>query len=174
MTHRSAAIGVLGGLTVLAATPALAADPIADARYAGETSQASLRFEFRVSEDATRVEEALIQFRAGNCENADSKAQGSLRPPAIPIADGVFARTGKEVEKLPKQGAFSGGTQIERYTVRGSFPTTERAKGRLKVRVEVRDKQGNTISTCKHDKRITWAADRLGVGPESEDPTPIP
>jgi hypothetical protein len=171
MTHRCAAIGVLGGLTVLAAAPALAADPVAGARYAGETSQGNLRFEFRVAEDSSRVEKALIQFRAGNCENAESKAQGSLRPPGIGIVDGAFERTGKEVEKLPRQGAFSGGTQIERYTVKGRFPTTERAKGTLKVRVEIRDKQGNTISTCKHNKRITWAADRLGVGPDIEEPT---
>ena len=170
MTHRFAAIGVLGGLTVLAAAAALAADPVAGARYAGETSQNNLRFEFRVAQDGSRVEKALIQFRAGNCENAESKAQGSLRPPGIGIVDGAFQRTGKEVEKLPEQGAFSGGTQIERYTVRGHFPTAERAKGRLKVRVEIRDKDGNTISTCKHNKRITWVADRLGVGPETEEP----
>ena len=163
-------IGVLGGLTALAGAPALAADPVAGARYVGETSQGNLRFEFRVADDGSRVTKALIQFRAGNCENAESKAQGSLRPPGIGIVDGTFERTGKEVEKLPKQGAFSGGKQIERYTVRGRFPTSERAKGRLKVRVEIRDRDGNTISTCKHNKRITWAADRLGVGPETVEP----
>ena len=170
MTHRFAAIGVLGGLTVLAAAPALAADPVAGARYAGETSQSNLRFEFRVAEDGSRVEKTLIQFRAGNCENAASKAQGSIRPPGIGIVDGTFERTGKEVEKLPKQGSFSGGKQIERYTVKGRFPTAERAKGTLRVRVEIQDKDGETISTCKHNKRITWAADRLGVGPDTEEP----
>ncbi len=170
MTHRFAAIGLLGGLTVLAAAPALAADPVPGARYAGETSQGNLRFEFRVADDGSRVQRALIQFRAGNCENAESKAQGSIRPPGIGIVDGAFERTGKEVERLPEQGDFGGGKQIERYTVKGSFPTEERAKGTLKVRVEIRDKQGNTISTCKHNKRITWAADRLGVGPDTEDP----
>ena len=170
MTHRFAAIGVLGGLTVLAAAPALAADPVAGARYAGETSQGGLRFEFRVAEDGSSVDKALIQFRAGNCENAESKAQGSLRPPSIGIVDGAFERKGKEVEKLPRQGDFGGGKQIERYTVRGRFPTTERAKGTLRVRVEIQDRQGNTISTCKHDKRITWAADRLGVGPDTDEP----
>jgi hypothetical protein len=173
MTHRIAAIGAVGGLAVLAAAPALAADPVAGARYAGETSQAGhLRFEFRVADDGSRVEKALIQFRAGNCENAESKAQGSLRPPGIPIVDGAFARVGKEVEKLPSEGGFSGGKQIERYRVKGHFATTEKAKGVLRVRVEIRDNDGNTISTCRHDKRITWSADRLGVGPGTEEPTP--
>ena len=169
MTHRIAAIAMVGTLTALVAAPALAADPVAGARYAGETSQTgSLRFEFRVAEDGSRVEKALIQFRAGNCTNAESKAQGSLRPPGIGIVEGEFDRTGKEVEKLPQQGAFSGGTQIERYRVRGIFPTTERARGTLRVKVEIRDRLGNTISTCTHNKRITWSADRLGV----VEPTP--
>ena len=164
-------MATVGTLALLATAPALAADPVAGARYAGLTSQAgALRFEFRVADDGSRVEKALIQFRAGNCENAESKAQGSLRPPGIGIVDGTFERTGKEVEKLPQQGGFSGGTQIERYRVRGHFPTPERAKGRLRVRVEIRDKQGNTISTCTHNKRITWSADRLGVGAETVEP----
>ncbi|HZB76864.1 MAG TPA: hypothetical protein VE526_11615 [Solirubrobacteraceae bacterium] len=171
MTHRITATATVGTLAVLAAAPALAADPVAGARYAGETSQAgNLRFEFRVSDDGSRVRRALIQFRAGNCENARSKAQGSLRPPGIGIVDGTFERTGKEVEKLPRQGAFSGGTQIERYRVRGRFPTSDRAKGTLRVRVEIRDRQGNTISTCRHNKRITWKAARLGVGPDYQLP----
>ena len=172
MTYRIAAIASLGALAALAAAPALAADPVAGARYAGETSQAgSLRFEFRVADDGSRVEKALIEFRAGNCENAESKARGTLRPPGIGIVDGTFDRTGKEVEKLPEQGGFGGGKQIERYTIKGSFPTSETAKGTLRVRVEIRDEDGNTISTCKHNKRITWSADRLGVGPDTEDPT---
>ena len=160
-------MATVGTLALLATAPALAADPVAGARYAGVTSQAGgLRFEFRVSGDGSRVKRALIQFRAGNCENAESKAQGSLRPPGIGIVDGTFEREGKEVETLPEQGGFSGGTQIERYRVRGRFPTSGRAKGTLRVRVEIRDRQGNTISTCRHNKRITWRADRLGVGPD--------
>ena len=39
---------------------------------------------------------------------------------------------------------------------------------RGEVTVEVRNKAGAIIDTCKMGKRVTWAADRLGVEPEIE------
>lgn len=160
---------MLGTLGALVAAPALAADPVPGARYAGQTTQGKLRFEFRVSADGTQVERLFTQFRAPHCEDAKSRAQGSLRPGLIAVREGTFAKRGKEVERLKPQGRFEGGKQIERYSIEGRFATPEEATGSLEVTVEVRDADGETISTCEHRRPITWSADRLGVGPETEE-----
>jgi hypothetical protein len=170
MTHRIRHVAVLAALASLGAAPALAAlaaDPIPDSRYAGETSQrGSLRFEFRTSEDGSEAERVFTQFRAPRCERAENGTQGSIRVASIPITDGAFAVKGKERAKLKPSGSFAGGTQIERYSIRGHFASGDLAKGSLKVTVEVRDKAGDTIDTCKMGKNpVSWSADRLGVEP---------
>jgi hypothetical protein len=170
MTHRIRRVAVLASLASLVAVPALAVEPVPDSRYAGETSQrGELRFEFRTSEDGTRVERLFTQFRARRCELAENGTQGSIRVQSIAIEDdGTFFRRGKETARLKPSGSFAGGTQIERYRIRGRFPTSETARGRLRVTVEVRNKAGETIDTCRMGKRrVTWSADRLGVGPEA-------
>ena len=170
MTLRIRRVAVLASLASLAAVPALADDPIPDSRYAGTTSQArdSLRFEFRVNEDGSRVERLFTQFRTPRCERARNGTQGSIRVSSIAIEDGAFFKRGKETARLRPSGSFDGGTQIERYRIRGRFATPERARGRLKVTVEVRNKAGETIDTCTMGKRrVTWSAERLGVDPEA-------
>jgi hypothetical protein len=169
MTFRIRRVAVLGSLASLAAVPALAADPVPDSRYAGQTSQArdSLRFEFRTSEDGSRVERLFTQFRTPRCERARNGTQGSIRVRSIAVEDGTFFKRGKETARLRPSGSFEGGTQIERYRIRGRFPTPDRARGRLRVTVEVRNKAGETIDTCTMGKRrVTWSADRLGVDPD--------
>lgn len=169
MTHRIRRGAVLAALASLAAVPALAADPVPDSRYAGETTQANgLRFEFRVSEDGSRVERLLAQFRTPRCERARNGTQGSIRVASLAVEDGRIAKRGKERARLAPSGSFEGGTQIERYRLTGFFSTPETAAGTLKVTVEVRNKAGETIDTCTMGKRVTWAADRLGVGPEAD------
>jgi hypothetical protein len=168
MTHRIRRVAVLASLASLAAVPALAADPVPGSRYVGQTSQGGdPRFEFRVSDDASRVQRVFAQFRARRCERARNGTQGSIRVRSIAIEDGTFSRRGRETARLRPSGSFEGGTQIERYRIRGRFPTSERARGTLRVTVEVRNKAGETIDTCRMGKRrVTWSADRLGVGPE--------
>ena len=175
MTHRIRRVAVMASLASLAAVPALAADPVADSRYEGQTSQGAngLRFEFRTSTDGSRVERLFTQFRARRCERADNGTQGSIRVRSIAIEDGTFSRRGRETARLRPSGSFAGGTQIERYRIRGRFPTSERARGTLRVTVEVRNKAGETIDRCRMGKRrVTWSADRLGVGPEVDYPIP--
>jgi hypothetical protein len=169
MTHRIRRVAVLASLASLAAAPALAADPVPDSRYAGETSQkGSLRFEFRVSEDGSRLERVFTQFRAPRCERAENGTQGSIRVASVAVDDGSFSVRGKEKARLKPSGSFAGGTQIERYRIRGHFATADEASGTLRVSVEVRNKAGETIETCTMGKkRVTWSADRLGVGPET-------
>ena len=170
MTPRIRRVAVLAALASSAAVPALAADPIPDSRYAGETSQArnSLRFEFRVNADGSRVERLFTQFRTPKCERARNGAQGSIRVDTIAIVDGAFANRGKETARLAPSGSFQGGTQIERYRLSGRFTTPETAVGRLRVTVEVRNKAGVTIDTCTMgNRRVTWTAARLGVVPDT-------
>jgi hypothetical protein len=169
MTHRIRRVAVLASLASLAAVPALAADPVPDSRYAGETSQrGSLRFDFRVSEDGSRLERLVTQFRTPRCERARNGAQGSIRVASIAVQDGSFSVRGKERATLKPSGSFEGGTQIERYTIKGRFTTADHATGTLRVAVEVRNKAGETIDTCAMgSKRVTWSADRLGVDPET-------
>jgi hypothetical protein len=45
----------------------------------------------------------------------------------------------------------------------------ELARGSLNVKVTIKSKSGAIISTCVHNKPITWFADRLGVGAETEE-----
>jgi hypothetical protein len=174
MTHRIRRVAVLASLASFAAVPALAADPVPGARYVGETSQRNdPRFEFRVSDDGSRVQRVFTQFRARRCERARNGTQGSIRVRSIAIEDGTFFKRGRETARLKPSGSFEGGTQIERYRIRGRFPTSERARGTLRVTVEVRNKAGATIDTCRMGKRrVTWSADRLGVGPEVDYPIP--
>jgi hypothetical protein len=170
MTHRIRRGAVLAALASLAAVPALAADPVPDSPYAGETTQANgLRFEFRVSADGTHVERLFAQFRTPRCERARNGTQGSIRVGSLAVEDGRLFKRGKEKARLAPAGSFEGGTQIERYRITGFFSTPETVEGTLKVTVEVRNKAGRTIDTCRMGKRtVTWAADRLGVGPETE------
>ena len=170
MTYRIRRVAVLAALASLAAVPALAADPVPDSRYAGTTIQLqnTLRFEFRTSADGSHAERLFTQFRTPNCERARNGAQGSIRVDSIAIEDGAFFKRGKETARLGKSGSFAGGTQIERYRIRGHFTTAETARGRLRVTVEVRNKAGDTIDTCRMGKRtVTWSVERLGVGPET-------
>lgn len=169
MAYRSFVVVLLSLAGTLAAAPALAADPVPGAHYAGQTSQQKLRFEFRAVAAGGAIEQLLVQFRAPHCESASSQAQGTLRPPRLAVREGGFAHTGREVEKLRARGDFGGGRQIERYTLTGSFPTADLATGTLAVTVTVRDKRGAIISTCMHRKPITFAADRLGLGEETEE-----
>ena len=170
MTPRIRRVAVLAALASTAAVSAMAADPVADSRHEGRTSQANgLRFEFRTSEDGSRVERLFTQFRARTCERADNGTQGSIRVAASRIEDGSFAHRGKETARLAPTDSFEGGTQIERYRIRGRFTTPERAVGTLRVSVEVRNKAGVTIDTCTMARRATWSADRLGVVPETEE-----
>ncbi len=171
MTHRTRRVAVLASLASMAAVPALAADPIPDSRYVGQTSQGnnSLRFEFRVSADGARAERVFTQFRARRCERARNGTQGSIRVSRIAIEDGSFFKRGRETARLRPSGSFEGGTQIERYRIRGRFPTPDVARGTLRVTVEVRNKAGETIDTCRMGKRrVTWSADRLGVVPDAD------
>jgi hypothetical protein len=169
MTHRIRRGAVLAALTSLVAVPALAADPVPDSRYAGETTQANgLRFEFRVSEDGSHVERLFTQFRTPRCERARNGTQGSIRVESLAVNGGSISKRGKEKARLAPSGSFKGGTQIERYRLTGFFSTPETAEGTLKVTVKVRNKAGDLIDTCKMGKHVTWAADRLGVVPETE------
>ena len=119
------------------------------------------------------MQRVFAQFRARRCERARNGTQGSIRVRSIAIEDGTFFKRGKETARLRPSGSFEGGTQIERYRVRGRFPTPERARGTLRVTVEVRNKAGETIDTCTMGKRtVRWSADRLGVDPEVEYPIP--
>ena len=170
MPHRICRVLVPALLAALAAVPALAAEPVPDSRYEGQTSQgARYRLEFRVAPDATRVERLLAQFKVTTCEQSERGTQGSLRIAAIGIDDGRFAVRGKETARLRRAGEFEGGEQIERYRLTGHFPDGEQARGRLKVTVEIRDRAGETVDTCTSAKRISWSADRLGVGPEQPE-----
>ena len=169
MNPRIRRVALLAALASTVAVPALAADPVADSRYEGQTSQGAngLRFEFRTSADASRVERLFTQFRARRCERADNGTQGGIRVASAAIdAEGAFAKRGKETARIPPSGSFKGGSQVERYRIRGHFATSERAVGTLRVTVEVRNKAGDTIDTCTTGKRaITWSAERLGVEP---------
>jgi len=170
MNPRIRRVAVLAALASTAAVPALAADPIPDSRYGGQTSQrGALVFEFRVSADGSRVERLFTQFRARRCENAENGAQGSIRVASIALQDdGSFSKRGKETARLKPSGSFEGGSQIERYRITGRFPTPETATGTLRVTVEVRNKAGETIDTCRMGRRtVTWSAERLGVVPET-------
>jgi hypothetical protein len=170
MTQRIRRMAVLASLASFAAVPALAADPVPDSRYAGQTSQArnSLRFDFRVSQDGARAERLFAQFRAPRCDRARNGTQGSIRVASLAIEDGAFAKRGSEEARLAPSGSFAGGTQVERYRLSGRFTSSEAAEGRLRVSVEVRNKAGETIDACTMgNQRVTWSADRLGVEPES-------
>ena len=159
-TRFAAAIAVL---VALAAAPAYAAAPVPDARYGGQTSQGQLRFEFRTSVDGSEIERLFTQFRTPNCDNADNGAQGSIRARDINLVADEFVAEGRETVRLPAQGGFDGGTQVERYRISGRFPTSDRARGTMRVTVKVKNRAGDVIATCRHGKRITWVADRLGV-----------
>jgi hypothetical protein len=173
MTHRIRRAAVLATLASFGAVPAIAvamaADPIPDSRYAGVTSQrGDLRFEFRTSADGSAAERIFTQFRARNCERAKKGTQGSIRVAEAAIADGVFSARGKERAKIPASGSFAGGTQVERYRIRGHFASGDLAKGSLRVTVVVRNKAGDVIDTCTTgDKAVKWSSDRLGVDPDS-------
>ena len=172
MNPRIRRVAVLAALASTVAVPALAADPIADSRYEGQTSQGAdgLRFEFRTSADGSRVERLFTQFRARRCESAENGTQGSLRVASAAIDDdGAFAKRGKETARIPASGSFQGGSQVERYRIRGRFATSERAVGTMRVTVEVRNQAGATIETCTSGRRaVTWSAERLGVGPDEQ------
>jgi hypothetical protein len=170
MTHRIRRAAILTAAASLISVSAFAAaDPTPDSRYAGSTSQAGgLRFEFRTSADGSKAERILTQFRAPRCERARNGAQGSIRVRSVRIADGAFAARGSEKAALPASDSFGGGTQIERYSIRGHFKSGERAKGTLSVRVTVKDKAGAVIDRCTMGKRTArWRADRLGVVPDT-------
>jgi hypothetical protein len=172
MTHRIRRVAVVASLASLTTASAFAAaDPVPDSRYAGTTSQADgLRFEFRTSVDGSQALKLFTQFRARHCERAQNGTQGSIRVAATDITDGAFEATGKEKAKIPASGSFQGGTQVERFTIRGHFKSGELAKGTLRVKVTVKNKAGDVIDTCTMGKRTpTWSADRLGVGPESTE-----
>jgi hypothetical protein len=155
--------------TLVAAVPAFAANPVAGSRYAGQTAQSGpLRFEFSTSADGTRVEKLVAQFVTPKCVTSRSGTQGTIRPRPIAIVGGHFSARGKETAKLRKAGRFKGGSQIERYRIRGHFPDADTAKGTLRVTVEVRDSTGRQVDSCTTKRTITWSADRLGVGPETE------
>jgi hypothetical protein len=167
MSHRMRRAGALSAVAALVAVPAFAA-PVAGSRYAGQTSQPGpLRFEFSTSADGTRVERLVAQFRTPRCETSRTGTQGTLRPRAVALADSHFTARGKETAKLRKAGEFKGGSQVERYRIRGHFPDADTARGTLKVTVEVRDKAGKRVDRCTTRRTITWTADRLGVGPGS-------
>ena len=109
MTHRIRRVAVLASLASLAAVPALAADPVPGARYVGQTSQGNdPRFEFRVSDDGSRVQRAFAQFRARRCERARNGTQGSIRVRSIAIEDGAFFKRGKETARLRPSGLVRG------------------------------------------------------------------
>ena len=170
MRIRTRRVVVPAVVAALVAVPAMAADPVPDSRYAGQTSQGhGFRFEFRTSADGTAVERLLAQFKTPRCESSRTGTQGSIRIASLPIVDGRFEIRGKESARLAPAGKFEGGRQIERYTLAGDFSDGERATGRLKVRVTIRDKAGDIVDSCTARKPVTWAADRLGVGPESEE-----
>lgn len=171
MTHRTRRIAGLAVLA-LAAGPALAfagADPAPDSNYAGDTSQGKLRFEFTTSADGSQLDKVFAQYKAPHCVNATSKAQGSIRQRGLAITDGNFARKGREVVRLKPQGDFAGGKQIEKFSLRGHFVSADFARGSLNVTVTIKSLSGAVISTCTHAKPITWSADRLGIGPETEE-----
>ena len=166
MPARYRRAAVLAALAALIAVPALAAEPVADARYEGQTSQGErYRLAFRVAPDAAHVERLIAQFRTATCEESEIGTQGTLRIASIAIADGRFATSGKETARLRPAGKFEGGKQIERYRIAGHFPDAESARGTLRVRVEIRDRSGATIDNCTSAKRIAWSADRLGIIP---------
>jgi hypothetical protein len=170
MSHRTRRLCALSAVATLVAVPAFAADPVAGSRYAGETSRApGSRFEFSTSADGGHVEKLVAQFRTRKCVTSRTGTQGTIRPKPIAIVDGRFSARGKEIAKLRKAGSFKGGSQVERYRINGRFPTADMAKGTLKVTVEIRDKTGEQVDSCTTKRTITWSADRLGVGPESED-----
>ncbi len=163
-------VAVPAALATLAVVPAVAAEPVADARYEGQTSQGErYRFAFRVGPGATHVERLFAQFRTPACTSSEKGTQGSVRIERIAIADGAFAASGKEVARLAPAGDFKGGRQIERFRVIGHFPDAERARGKLRIRVVIRDRTGEIVDTCTTAKQISWSADRLGVGPEQPE-----
>jgi hypothetical protein len=170
MSHQTRRVCALSAVAMLAAAvPAFAADPVAGARYAGQTSQPGpLRFEFSTSADGARVEKLLAQFVTPKCVTSSSGTQGTLRPRPIAIVGDHFSSRGKETAKLRKAGSFKGGSQIERYRISGRFPDADTARGTLKVTVEVRDKTGRQVDSCTTRRTIAWSADRLGVGPGTE------
>ena len=170
MAFRTSRVAVVAALATLAAVPSAVAQPVADSRYDGQTSQGEhYRFEFRVGPGATSVERLFAQFKTPKCETSKHGTQGSVRIGTIAIADGRFATSGKETARLKAAGEFDGGRQIERYRVIGHFPDGERARGELRIRVEIRDRSGETVDRCTTAKRIAWSADRLGVGPEQPE-----
>jgi hypothetical protein len=171
MNHRTRPLCALSAVaTLVAAVPAFAANPVAGSRYAGQTSQpGALRLEFSTSANGKRVEKLLAQFVTPKCVTSSSGTQGTLRPRPIAIVGNRFSTHGKEIAKLRKAGSFKGGSQVERYRISGHFPDVDTARGTLKVTVEVRDKTGKQVDSCTTKRTIRWSADRLGVGPETEE-----
>ena len=100
------------------------------------------------------------------CTKSERGTQGSIRIPSVAIAQDRFTARGKETARLAPAGKFEGGKQIERYVLAGRFPDGERARGTLRITVEIRDKAGTEVDSCTTAKRIRWSADRLGVAPE--------
>ncbi len=148
-------------------SPRPSPQPVADSRYDGQTSQGErYRFEFRVGPGATSVERLFAQFRTPKCETSRTGTQGSVRIRGVPIAEAASRTSGKETARLKAAGEFEGGRQIERYRVIGHFPDDERARGELRITRRDPRPAGDVVDRCTTAKRITWSADRLGVGPE--------
>ena len=122
---------VPAALATLVVVPAVAAEPVADARYEGQTSQGE-QLPVRRSASARARPASSGCSRSSARRRATSSeqgTQGSLRIERIAIADGAFATSGKEAARLAPAGDFEGGRQIERYRVIGHFPDGERARG---------------------------------------------
>ena len=173
MTHRIRRVAVLASLASMAAVPALAADPVPDSRYVGQTSQAPQHPALRVPRlRGRRARRAPVhpvpraQVRAGaqrdpgqhpGLEDRDrgrqllQAGQGDGPPGAVGLVRGRHAD-----RALPDQRAAS---------PRRTWPG---ARSGSRSRCATRPARRSTPAAMGK-RRVTWSADRLGVVPDAYD-----
>lgn len=143
--------------------PALAQEK--NAQYYGRTAQ-KLEMEIRTSTTARSVTRVRFDFRANVCGFARNGAQGQISTrQRMRVRSRSFRGRGRETARIPRNaGSFGGGTQIERWNVRGRFTADgERAFGSVRMVVEIRNRAGRLVDTCRTRGRIKFNARSVGV-----------
>ena len=163
-------------LLLALALPAGAAAPVKGATYQGRTAQGEqFNVRLRISSQGRLVQRTRIDWRVQDCERARKGVRGTARFSSVRIRRGRFTRSSTHKSSLPAAGSFAGGTQVERYRLRGRFVTTRRARGTLRVTVSVLNRAGQQLDTCSLKRAIKWNAGLLGITePGDEDPYTLP
>ena len=153
------------------ALPAGAAAPVGGGTYQGRTAQGpNYDVRLRITSQGNFVRRARLEWRLRNCERARDGVQGTASFAGIRIRDGRFRRVDTQRSKLPAVQGFAGGTQVERYRLRGRFVTSRRARGSLSVRVTVLNRAGQQVDSCSATRAIKFSARLLGVTDPGEEP----